>query len=162
MCKDGTCEHNHTEMNTNNMAASATLHCLLGCSIGEVLGMIIGVSLGISTFQTIIISVVLAFIFGFSLSILPLVKSGMKLSMAMPVVLAADTLSIATMELVDNSVIAAVPGALHAGLVSPLFWVTMPVSLIIAFFAAYPVNKHLIAKGKGHALIMKHHGSHEH
>ncbi len=162
MCKDGTCEHDHSTMNTNKMAASATLHCLVGCAIGEVLGMILGVSFGISTFQTVIISTLLAFIFGFTLSVLPLLKAGMKLSKAMPVVLTADTLSITTMEIVDNSVIAAIPGALHAGLVSPLFWLTMPLSLMVAFIAAYPVNKILIARGKGHALVMEHHGPHSH
>jgi len=166
MCKDGTCEHNghhdHHNMNINSMAASATLHCLTGCAIGEILGLIIGTALGLSTGMTVAIAVVLAFVFGFSLSTLPLLKMGVTFFAALSVVFAADTLSIATMEVVDNSVMAVIPNAMNAGLVSPLFWIAMPLSLIAAFVAAYPVNRYLLTKGKGHALVMKYHTGHNH
>lgn len=151
-------------MNINQMAANATLHCLTGCAIGEVTGLIIGTALGLSVGVTIAIAVALAFVFGFALSTLPLLKTGMGFFAALSVVFAADTLSIATMELVDNVVMALIPGAMGAGLVSPLFWIAMPISLAAAFVAAYPVNRYLLSKGKGHALLMKHHdhGDHEH
>lgn len=169
MCKDGSCElhdhssQNHKEHNVNDMAVSATLHCLTGCAIGEVMGLIIGTALGLSIGATIAIAVILAFIFGFGLSTLPLKKAGIGFFAALSVVAAADTLSIATMELVDNLVMVAIPGALHSGIVDPLFWVSMPVALTAAFFAALPVNKHLLKRNKGHALTMKllsDHGGH--
>lgn len=144
---------NHTG-DLNSMAASATLHCLTGCAIGEVLGLTIGTVLGFSTVLTILLAVALAFVFGFALSTLPLVKAGIGFFAALSVVAAADTLSIATMEIVDNLVMVAIPGALHAGLVSPLFWISMPIALTAAFFAALPVNKYLLKKNKGHALTM--------
>jgi hypothetical protein len=143
--------------NTNKIAISATLHCLTGCAIGEIAGLVIGTILGLSNPATIAISIVLAFIFGYSLSSLPLVKSGLTLKKALTVVLAADTLSILTMELVDNTVMSAIPGAMNAGLVNPLFWLTMPLSLAIAFLAAVPVNKYLLERGKGHALVHEYH-----
>lgn len=149
-------------MNINQMAANATLHCLTGCAIGEVTGLIIGTALGLSTGLTIAIAVLLAFVFGFALSTLPLLKTGMGFFAALSIVFAADTLSIATMELVDNLVMAAIPGAMGAGLVSPLFWIAMPISLATAFVVAYPVNRYLLSKGKGHALLMKHHDHGEH
>ncbi len=145
----------------NQMAFSATLHCLTGCAIGEVSGLIIGTALGLSTVATIGLSIGLAFIFGFTLSTLPLLKAGLTFGAALPIVFAADTLSITTMEVVDNGVMVLVPGAMDAGLVNPVFWLAMPFSLAIAFLAAYPVNKYLLAKGKGHALVMKYHG-HQH
>lgn len=145
----------HTEQNINEMAVSATLHCLTGCAIGEVLGLIIGTALGLSTGITIVLAVTLAFIFGFGLSTLPLVKAGIGFTAALSVVAAADTLSIATMEVVDNLVMIAIPGALHAGLVNPLFWVSMAIALTAAFFAALPVNKYLLKRNKGHALTMQ-------
>ncbi len=160
MRKDGTSEHNahnnhqHNEQGVNAMAVSATLHCLTGCAIGEVLGLIIGTVLGLSTGITILLAIILAFIFGFSLSTLPLVKAGIGFTAALSVVAAADTLSIATMEIVDNLVMVGIPGALHAGLVDPLFWISMPVALTAAFFAALPVNKYLLKHKKGHALTM--------
>lgn len=157
MCKDGTCEHHahdYHQSNVNSMAVSATLHCLTGCAIGEVLGLIIGTAVGLSTGLTIALAVALAFIFGFSLSTLPLVRAGVSFASALSVVFAADTLSIATMEVVDNAVMAIIPGAMDAGLVNPLFWVSMPVALIVAFFAALPVNKYLLKRNKGHALTM--------
>ncbi len=144
----------------NATAASATLHCLTGCAIGEITGLIIGEIAGLAQAVTIALSIALAFLFGYSLSILPVVKSGVALSIAMKTVLAADTLSIATMEIVDNTVMAIVPGAMNAGLVNPLFWFTLSLALIAAFFAAYPVNKYLLSKGKGHALMHKYHEGH--
>ena len=164
MCKDGTCEHHtHGVHNVNDMAVSATLHCLTGCAIGEVLGLIVGTALGLATGWTILLAVTLAFIFGFSLSTLPLMKAGIGFMSALSVVAAADTLSIATMEIVDNLVMVAIPGALHAGIVEPLFWASMPVALTAAFFAALPVNKYLLKRNKGHALTMNllsEHGHH--
>lgn len=144
-------------MNINKMAASATLHCLTGCAIGEILGLIVGEILGLSTINTILLAVTLAFIFGYTLSLLPLKKAGIPLVTAMTTVLAADTLSIATMEVVDNSVMALIPGAMHAGLTNPLFWASMSLALAAAFFAAFPVNRYLLSKGKGHALMHQHH-----
>ncbi len=148
----------------NAMARSATLHCLTGCAIGEVSGLVIGTILGLSTVATIALAVTLAFLFGFALSTLPLIKAGLTFFAALPIVFAADTLSIAVMEIVDNAVMALIPGALHAGLVNPVFWISMPIALTAAFFAAYPVNKILLKKNKGHALVMAYHeghGSHE-
>ena len=144
----------------NHMAFSATLHCLTGCAIGEILGLIIGTALGLTTGITILLAIVLAFIFGYALSTLPLLKAGVGFTAALSVVFAADTLSIATMELVDNIVMALIPGAMDAGLVNPLFWISMPIAFIAAFFAAYPVNKYLLQKKKGHALLMKYHHDH--
>ncbi|HYF97177.1 MAG TPA: DUF4396 domain-containing protein [Patescibacteria group bacterium] len=141
----------------DNTAASATLHCLTGCAIGEITGLIIGEILGLSTVVTIALAVTLAFIFGYSLSLLPLLKAGITLTTAMGTVLAADTLSIATMEVVDNAVMTIIPGAMGAGVVNPVFWLSMSLALTAAFFAAYPVNRYLLNRGKGHALIHKYH-----
>jgi hypothetical protein len=157
MCKDGTCEHHEHEShqgNINSMAVSATLHCLTGCAIGEVLGLIIGTVIGLSAVETIALAVGLSFVFGFGLSTLPLVKAGVGFFSALSVVFAADTLSIATMEVVDNAVMAIIPGAMNAGLVNPLFWISMPIALAVAFFTALPVNKYLLKRNKGHALTM--------
>lgn len=142
----------------NKMAASATLHCLTGCAIGEVTGLIIGTALGWTSLQTIALAVVLAFLFGFTLSTLPLKKAGLGFFAALSIVFAADTLSIAIMEVVDNAVMAIIPGAMTAGIVDPLFWISMPIALAAAYVAAYPVNRYLLTKGKGHALVMKHLG----
>lgn len=141
----------------NQMAAGATLHCITGCAIGEILGLIIGSVVGLDTFSTILLATGLAFLFGYSLSILPLARAGMALGPALSVVLLADTLSIATMEVVDNLVMAVIPGAMNAGLVNPIFWISMIIALTVAFFAAFPVNRYLLSKGKGHALIHQHH-----
>lgn len=146
----------HT-MDHKKMAASATLHCLVGCALGEVVGLIIGTALGWSAWATIALAVGLAFVFGYALSTLPLRKVGLGFFAALSIVFAADTLSIATMELVDNAVMLAIPGAMSAGLVSPLFWVSMPIALAVAYLAAYPVNLYLLKRGKGHALLMKYH-----
>lgn len=148
--------------NIDAMAVSATLHCLTGCAIGEVLGLVIGTAFGLSTGITILLAVVLAFLFGFSLSTLPLMKAGIGFTAALSVVAAADTLSITTMEIVDNLVMFAIPGALHSGLVDPLFWISMPIALTAAFFAALPVNKYLLKRNKGHALTMNLLGEHGH
>lgn len=138
----------------NKMAVSATLHCLTGCAIGEVSGLIIGTALGLSAVLTVGLAVSLAFVFGFALSILPLRKVGIPVLTALSLVAAADTLSIATMEVVDNAVMLAIPGAMDAGIVNPLFWVAMPLALAVAFFVALPVNKYLLKRGKGHAITM--------
>ena len=142
----------------NSMAASATLHCLTGCAIGEIAGLIVGTAIGLSNVATIALAIGLAFLFGYTLSTLPLVKAGLGFFGALGVVLAADTLSIATMELVDNAVMAAIPGAMDAGLNNPVFWLGMMVALTAAFIAAYPVNRYLLSRGKGHALT--HHYMH--
>ncbi|WP_235501844.1 DUF4396 domain-containing protein [Aeromicrobium sp. Root472D3] len=153
----GGTNHGGHQGGVNAMAVSATLHCLTGCAIGEILGLIIGTVAGLSNGATIVISIVLAFVFGFSLSSLPLLKAGLGVGAALSVVLAADTLSIATMEVVDNLVMAVIPGAMNAGLVNVLFWVGMMISLTVAFFAAYPVNRYLLQRGKGHALTHEYH-----
>ena len=144
------------------MSISATLHCLLGCSIGEVAGLLIGTALGLANLPTFILSIVLAFISGYTLSILPLLKAGLALATALPVILAADTLSIISMEIADNGVMAVIPGAMNAGLGNWIFWATMPLSLAVGFVVAVPVNRFLLARGKGHALVHEyHHGSHD-
>jgi hypothetical protein len=152
--------HAHHDMGSvNKMAVSATLHCLTGCAIGEILGLIIGTAIGLSTGWTIVLAIALAFLFGYTLSTLPLLKSGLALGTALSVVLAADTLSIATMELVDNLVMAIIPGAMDAGLINVIFWIGMMIALTVAFFAAYPVNRYLLQRGKGHALTHEYHGA---
>jgi len=136
-----------------NVAVSATLHCLTGCAIGEVAGMAIGTALGFSQWGTVALSVVLAFLFGYSLTSLPLLRAGLVLSAVIPIALASDTLSIAVMEIVDNLVVVLVPGALEAGLGSVLFWGSLAFALSVAFVAALPVNRWLIARGRGHAAV---------
>ena len=151
----------HKETSLNRTAFSATLHCLTGCAIGEVLGMVIGTALGWGNVATIVLAVVLAFFFGYSLTMLPLLRSGLALSTTLPLAFASDTLSITVMEIVDNAVVLVVPGAMEAGLDSFLFWGSLVFALAIAFGAAYPVNRYLIARGKGHAVVHEyHHGSH--
>ena len=159
---DGHAGHaGHGGGSLNAMAASATLHCLTGCAIGEVAGLMIGTALGLGTGWTIALAVSLAFLFGYVLSTFPLLRSGLGVGAAVSVVFAADTLSIATMELVDNAVMALIPGAMDAGLVNPVFWIGMTVALTAAFVAAYPVNRHLLRRGKGHALTHRYHGANE-
>ncbi|HYO02229.1 MAG TPA: DUF4396 domain-containing protein [Mycobacterium sp.] len=142
--------------NMNAMAVSATLHCLTGCAIGEIVGLIIGTALGLSNVATIAVG--LAFLFGYALSTLPLLKAGLPLGTALSVVLAADTLSILTMEIVDNAVMAIIPGAMNAGLVKPHLLDWHGHLAPVAFFAAVPVNRYLLQKGKGHALTHQYHG----
>jgi hypothetical protein len=145
----------------NRTAFSATLHCLTGCAIGEVLGMVIGTALGWSNVATIALAVVLAFFFGYSLTMIPLLRSGLALATTLPLAFASDTLSITVMEIVDNAVMLVVPGAMEAGLGSFLFWGSLAFALAVAFVAAYPVNRYLIARGRGHAVVHEyHHGSH--
>ena len=145
----------------NSMAANATLHCLTGCAIGEIVGLMIGTAMGLSNAVTIALAVVLAFLFGYSLSTLPLIQAGLGFFAALSVVFAADTLSIAVMEITDNLVMAVIPGAMDAGLVNPIFWIGMMIALTAAFVAAFPVNRYLIDKGKGHALTHQFHEGHQ-
>ena len=144
------------------LALSATLHCLTGCAIGEVLGMVIGTGLGWSDAATIVLSVALAFLFGYSLTLRPLLASGIAFAAAARLALAADTLSITVMEIVDNAIMLAIPGAMDAGPRSALFWGSLVVALGIAFVAAFPVNYWLIRRGRGHAVVHQHHGHHGH
>ena len=146
----------------NRLAFSATAHCLTGCAIGEVLGLVIGTLLGWGNFATIILAVVLAFFFGYSLTMLPLLRSGIALAATLPLAFASDTLSITAMEIVDNLIVLLIPGAMDAGLGSLLFWGSLAFSLAVAFVAAFPVNRWLIARGKGHAVVHEYHGGHEH
>ncbi len=135
------------------MAASATLHCLTGCAIGEVLGMAIGTALGFSDLGTVALAIGLAFLFGYTLTSLPLLRAGMAFSVVAPIALSVDTVSIATMEIVDNAIMLAIPGAMEAGLGDVLFWGSLAVALAIAGLAAWPVNRWLIRRGKGHAVM---------
>jgi Domain of unknown function (DUF4396) len=141
----------------NAVAFSATVHCLTGCAIGEVLGMVIGTALDWSNAATIAISIVLAFFFGYSLTSLPLLRSGMAVSAVLPIALASDTISIAIMELVDNAIILLIPGAIDATLADIGFWASLAAALLIAGAAAFPANRWLIARGKGHAVVHQHH-----
>lgn len=142
-------------------AVQATLHCLTGCAIGEVLGMVIGTALGWGHLPTIILAVVLAFLFGYALSLRSVLRSGVAFKPALKIVLVADTLSITTMEIVDNAVMLVIPGAMDAMLTDILFWLSLTVSLAVAFVVTVPVNRWLIARGKGHAVVHRHH-SHSH
>lgn len=144
----------------NRVAFSATLHCLTGCATGEVLGLVIGTAIGLSNGTTIALAVALAFFFGYLFTMLPLLRHGMKLGAALGLAFASDTASIAIMEVVDNAVMLMIPGAMDAGLSSPLFWGSMIIALVIAGMFAFPVNRWLIARGKGHAVVHAHHGHH--
>jgi hypothetical protein len=135
------------------VALSATLHCLTGCAIGEVAGMVVGTALEFSNWGTVALSVALAFLFGYSLTSLPLLRAGLAVAAVVPIALASDTLSIAVMELVDNAIMLAVPGAIDTGLDDVLFWGSLSFALAIAGVAAFPVNRWLIARGKGHAAV---------
>ena len=141
----------------NRLAFSATAHCLTGCAIGEVLGLVIGTALGWSDWGTIALAIALAFLFGYALTMLPLLRNGIALSAAIPVALAADTISIAVMEIVDNAIILLIPGAMDAGLASALFWSSLAVALLLAGLVAFPVNRWLIQRGRGHAVVHAHH-----
>ncbi len=144
----------------NRVAFSATAHCLTGCAIGEVLGMVIGTALGWGDVATIALAVILAFIFGYSLTMLPLLRSGMALGAVLPLAFAADTLSITVMEIVDNAVMLVIPGAMEAGPTSLLYWGSLAFALAVAFAVAFPVNRYLISRGRGHAVVHEHHGHH--
>jgi hypothetical protein len=153
-------DHDTDPAALTRLAVAATLHCLTGCAIGEVLGMVIGTALGLHNLQTVLLAVVLAFGFGYGLTMRPILRSGLSLRAAVPVALAADTLSILTMEVVDNAVILAVPGAMDAGLTSLLFWASLAGSLVVAFVLTVPVNRWLISRGKGHAVVHEMHAGH--
>jgi len=149
--------HDHPAESLTRTAVRATLHCLTGCAIGEVLGMVIAAAVGLSNGASIALSIALAFLFGYSLTMGPILRAGVPMRKATRLALASDTLSIATMEIVDNLFVALVPGALAAGLTDSLFWWSLLVSLVIAFFAAVPVNRWLIARGRGHAVVHEFH-----
>jgi hypothetical protein len=138
-------------------AAQATLHCLTGCAIGEVLGMVIGTSVGLHNAGTVVLSIVLAFVFGYGLTMRGVLRAGLPFRRAFAVALAADTVSIAVMELVDNTVVVAIPGAMDAGVTSLLFWGSLAISLVIAFVVTTPVNRWMIARGRGHAVVHAYH-----
>jgi Domain of unknown function (DUF4396) len=146
-----------TQQSLNRVAFSATAHCLTGCAIGEVLGMVIGTALGFSDLGTIALAVVLAFFFGYALTSLPLLRSGMALSVVVPIALASDTISITIMEVVDNAIMLLIPGAMDAGLDNIGFYLALAVALLIAGAVAFPVNRWLIGRGKGHAVVHRHH-----
>jgi hypothetical protein len=135
------------------VALSATLHCLTGCAIGEVAGMVIGTAIGLTQWGTVVLSVALAFLFGYSLTSLPLLRAGLALAAVIPIALASDTLSIATMEVVDNAIVVAVPGAMDAGAGDVLFWGSLSFALAIAGLVAWPVNRWLLKRGKGHTAV---------
>ncbi len=144
----------------NSLAFSATAHRLTGCAIGEVLGLVIVTILGWGNVAAIALAVVLALFFGYSLTVVPLLRAGLALATVLPIAFAADTLSITVMGIVDNLIILIIPGAMEAGLGSLLFWGILAFALAIAFVAAFPVNRWLIARGKGHAVVHEHHGGH--
>jgi hypothetical protein len=149
-------DSSHTAASLNRTAWSATLHCLTGCAIGEVLGMVIGTALGWGNGATIALAVALAFLFGYALTLLPLLKV-MGAASAMKLALAADTASITVMEIVDNVIMLVIPGAMEAGLGSVLFWGSLAFALAVAALAAFPVNRWLISRGRGHAVVHAHH-----
>jgi hypothetical protein len=141
----------------NRLALRATLHCLTGCSIGEVLGMAIGTAMGLANWPTIALAIALAFLSGYALTMIPLLRSGIAMRRALGLALAADTASIAVMEIVDNTIMIVIPGAMDAGLSDPLFWGSLALALGIAGVAAYPLVRWLVARGQGHALVHGHH-----
>ncbi|TQM79270.1 uncharacterized protein DUF4396 [Saccharothrix saharensis] len=152
--------HDHHAGRTSvswGMAASATLHCLTGCAIGEVLGMVIGTALGWGTVATIALAVALAFVFGYALTMRGVLKAGVGFRQAVKVALAADTVSIIVMEVVDNGVMLVVPGAMEAGLSSGLFWGALAFAFAVAFVVTVPVNRWLIGRGRGHAVVHAYH-----
>lgn len=154
-------DHHSNYHNHKGMALSATLHCLTGCAIGEMLGMIIGVSLGLDMWTTVALSITLAFVFGYALSAMPLLKAGISLAKALKLVLLADTLSILSMEIAENLIMVLIPGAMDSGLSDPVFWLSMALAFLVGGFVAYPVNKALLNRGKGHAITHEATGSHE-
>lgn len=144
----------------NKLAFSATLHCLTGCAIGEVLGMAIGTALHWGNVETIALAIVLAFAFGYALTIRPLLGAKLPLRRALALAFASDTASISLMEIVDNLIMLVIPGAMDAPIDRPLFWLSLVAALVIAGVAAFPLNRWLIARGKGHAVVMQHHHHH--
>jgi len=150
-------QHTHGSESLNRAAFSATVHCLTGCAIGEVLGMILATWWGWGNLASIVLAIALAFLFGYSLTLGPVLRAGVPFRRALPVAFASDTASITVMEIVDNAFILLVPGAIAAGLSDALFWWSLGVSLIIAFAFALPLNRWLIARGKGHAVVHAYH-----
>ena len=152
--------HHHHELPTEGraldlVALSATLHCLTGCALGEIAGMIIGTALGWGNWETVALAVLLAFLFGYTLTSIPLLRAGLAIGVVIPIALASDTASIGVMEIVDNLIMLVVPGALEAGLSDLLFWGSLAVALVVAGACAYPLNRWLIARGRGHAAVHK-------
>ena len=147
----------HAQQSLNRLALSATVHCLTGCAIGEVLGMVLATWWGWHDAAQIALAIVLAFVFGYGLTSLPLLRSGMSVRQVAPLAFASDTASIGTMEIVDNLFVIIIPGALAAGLGDALFWWTLGIGLLIAGAVAYPVNRYLLKRGKGHAVVHAHH-----
>ena len=147
----------HDALTLNQLAARATTHCLTGCAIGEVAGMVIGTALGWATFPTVLLAVALAFVFGYALTLRPLLSSGMAVGTAMALAFAADTVSITVMEVVDNAILLVIPGAMEAHLDSLLFWTSLAIALAVAWVVAFPVNRWLIGRGRGHAVIHDRH-----
>jgi hypothetical protein len=147
----------HAAPSLNRLAFTATTHCLTGCAIGEVLGLVIATQLGWHDVAAIALAVVLAFVFGYALTLRPLLSSGMAVGTALGLALAADTLSITVMEIVDNAIILSIPGAMDASITSGLFWGSLAIALAVAGLVAYPVNRWLIARGRGHAVLHEHH-----
>jgi uncharacterized protein DUF4396 len=146
----------HGEVSLNHLAASATTHCLTGCAIGEVLGLAIATALDWGNLASIALAIPLAFFFGYSFTAVPLLRSGLALAAVLPIALAADTFSITVMEIVDNAIVLVVPGAMEAGLGDLLFWSSLAFALALAWVAAFPVNRWLISKGRGHAVAHAH------
>src|SRR4051812_9511863 len=157
MHRDG---HTRDARSLNALALAATVHCLTGCAIGEVLGMVLGTAFGWSNGATLVVSILLAFAFGYALTSLPLVRSGMPVRRVAPLAFASDTLSITTMEIVDTLIVVLIPGAMAAGLGDALFWGSLAVALLIAGAFAFPVNRWLLARGKGHAVAHAYHHAH--
>lgn len=143
-------------------AITATLHCLTGCAIGEVLGMVLGTVWGLHNAAMIVLSIVLAFLFGYGLTVWSMLRSGMRAGSAIKIALGSDTVSITSMEITDNLVIIFIPGALNAGINTSLFWASLAISLVVAFVVTVPVNRWLIRRGLGHALVHDHHSHHDH
>jgi len=150
-------DHHQPDKVSWGMAASATLHCLTGCAIGEVLGMVIGTALGWGNLATIVLAVALAFVFGYALTMRGVLRAGVGFKQALKVALAADTVSIIVMEIIDNTVMMVVPGAMEAGLGTGLFWGALAFALVVAFVLTTPVNKWLIGRGAGHAVVHAYH-----
>ena len=147
----------HEHRSLNGVAVSATIHCLTGCAIGEVLGMVLGTAIGLGTGATIALAVTLAFISGFGLTTIPLLRHGIPVLRALKLAFLADAASITIMEIVDNSIMLVIPGAMTAGLTSFTFWGSLVFSLLVAGIAAFPVNRWLIGRGSGHAVVHKYH-----
>ena len=150
-------QHDHNDISIHKMSASATLHCLAGCAIGELIGVTIGTTAGFAPYHTVLLAAILSFVSGYSVSTVPLVRVGMTFINALRLVLAADTVSILTMTIVDNILILVLPGALNKNLENPMYWISRIIALSAAYIAAYPVNLYLLRRGKGHALTHAHH-----